>query len=984
MKLKLKTAAALFAALLVGLFASCSQVSVQPETANPGPAPAGYGKVSVSVDNGARTLFPSLTFSKYVLSFAATGLTGPADEDLGTGTSHTATLPYGTWTITATAYLGVGAAEYVAAKGSIEVTINNATPTAKTIYISAPYSADGGIGTLAYSITSAAGPVLSAKLTGLAGPATGTDIPLTVTGTTESVTPGIYLLSVTADTRTNGDDTTGKLKGRNEVVYIYKDKTTTVPPITFSVIDFGDNLKLEGNLTVAYGAGTITSNTLYFYDSDGDLIQIAGATLDSLGAWENEFTPASLYYVDEIYFKLATEIGGETYYYDAGHIPTPLDDDLAVPLAPITLVQYTGTIGPNSVLIPHLFYSDDATYTRPTLTATVNGNEVLSYIYDNASAADNSWSAIGLAQSSNVSASFALTFMFLTNFSYERRLFTFDLGEETLPAAGGTVAALTIPETPAAAGGSETPATVTYQTGNAFLITPPYIGTLTLDTEKETTSSINPEMFLLTGAPPATGFSNFAGGGNSSYASNDNSSASPYDTATDARIVFSAVEAEHPYIVAIATRYNAAGSYKLHSKFVLTNLLKGTVDLTLDGAAPSQWRVSAYRVSDDVLIKASSNYYYSSNTTDWELKDFADQAANTAVYYVIEARKSFSDFFSKKITLSGTGASISSPNVTGIAFGTVNIPLVDLSGTATVTVGGVSPYSYSVSAYRTADDELLGMVETVYGSTWTISNIVGVDTDTPIYYVISATKVVYGDVFTSGHLTVTGDGASITDADISGIALGAVEVKEMVILRGTIDLSNFTLSSDAKLSALDGSGNELGSAVTFSSGNSWSIFFDPLDADTTVSFSLFFNPTIGAMPLTGTVTGVDTDNEQTGIVLTLPATPISTLDGDIPVEIAQNSFLIIPGTSGTLVLETDTQTVPSTLDTYLYLYGNGNLQKWNNNAGSGSNTGTANYNSTDSRIDWTVTAGDPYIVVVRRFPQTDDNFGTYKLHMTLN
>jgi hypothetical protein len=119
---------------LLGL-AGCSDVLKPIPEAGASPLEAGAGRLTITLTGtgGERTLFPGApkSFSKYELAFTPkSGQEGIAPVMFTEGTSHSLTLPVGSWTITALAYIriqdiaGITDGDYAAARGSKDVTVS--------------------------------------------------------------------------------------------------------------------------------------------------------------------------------------------------------------------------------------------------------------------------------------------------------------------------------------------------------------------------------------------------------------------------------------------------------------------------------------------------------------------------------------------------------------------------------------------------------------------------------------------------------------------------------------------------------------------------------------------------------------------------------------------------------------------------------------------------------------------------------------------
>jgi hypothetical protein len=181
----------------------------------------------ISINQGERTLFPGVpvSFSKYELVFTPTSGQKPVDPvPLIDGISHSLSLPEGTWTITALAYVqiqgveGIEQGDYVAARGSVDVTVSASSPVNKIIDLHG--GVDQGKGVFSYDIKipedldSATLEILS-----LGGSLVKSVNLKTDTSGSFALDSGYYLLKVS---RVKGENATGWA----EVVHIYTALTT--------------------------------------------------------------------------------------------------------------------------------------------------------------------------------------------------------------------------------------------------------------------------------------------------------------------------------------------------------------------------------------------------------------------------------------------------------------------------------------------------------------------------------------------------------------------------------------------------------------------------------------------------------------------------------------------------------------------------------------------------------------------------------------
>jgi hypothetical protein len=229
------------------VLAACSTPLIgKPETRD---VRGSLGVVTVQVGEAARTLQPAAAgFSSYELTFAGPAGASHATVTLTNKTSETVELAAGSWTITATAFTGTGAAAKKAARGSVTLIVtagdNNAAITLS------PYTeADAAAGTFTYALSYPAGlnsgTVVIAKADGTA--VDGGTVTLPVTGTTASGTkdlaPGQYKMQIRLEAKD------GLIAGITEALHIYP-TLTTAAAYTFTAADFVAFAEVD-NVTVA-------------------------------------------------------------------------------------------------------------------------------------------------------------------------------------------------------------------------------------------------------------------------------------------------------------------------------------------------------------------------------------------------------------------------------------------------------------------------------------------------------------------------------------------------------------------------------------------------------------------------------------------------------------------------------------------------------------------------------------------------------------
>jgi hypothetical protein len=199
----------------------------------------------------ARTLYPALVFTKYVLSFTGPGSETHESVALTDGNaSASIELALGAWTIDATAYTGTGSTEQETAQGSVDVTVLETGPVQAYIILGPIPGTETG--TFSYAITlpvgaSAAQLFLTDAATGTAAPGSPIDLTGGSSGTLD-LAPGSYLMQIQL-TKAGGETT-----GLAEAVHIYAGLTTSV------TLD-GDDLSAVPLSELAAHLATLAANT---------------------------------------------------------------------------------------------------------------------------------------------------------------------------------------------------------------------------------------------------------------------------------------------------------------------------------------------------------------------------------------------------------------------------------------------------------------------------------------------------------------------------------------------------------------------------------------------------------------------------------------------------------------------------------------------------------------------------------------------------
>jgi hypothetical protein len=218
----LKTAAA---ALGLLLFAACmNPITPSPERHNTAvEITEGKGLVRIGTEAGpARTAVPNAIFDHFEYLFSKDGETATAMMPQDDGGDKLFELDPGSWSVTVRAFMGAGE-DTLAAQGTGTFAIDPGEETSVTVKLSP--AASEGTGTLNYTLTyPTAATVKSFTLTLLADEAAislvdSGGIPGTYTGTLSSIASGYYLARASLEKE-------GVTAGKMEVAHIYRNMTT--------------------------------------------------------------------------------------------------------------------------------------------------------------------------------------------------------------------------------------------------------------------------------------------------------------------------------------------------------------------------------------------------------------------------------------------------------------------------------------------------------------------------------------------------------------------------------------------------------------------------------------------------------------------------------------------------------------------------------------------------------------------------------------
>jgi hypothetical protein len=223
-KARKSAALALVCLLLLSVFSGCENIFTS--SGNGSHAKKGFGKVSVTLTDGApmaaplaanmgRTAFPSTDFTRCEYTFTKVGETGGIEKTPnGEGFF---TLEAGSYTVEVRAYIDNGGVEVLAATGTSRAfNVSPGSDISVTVTLSPPAST--GTGTFSYAVTGPEGAVISVSLQKWPSDGTAVHLEPATEGNTVSQTlqldDGIYLLTVMASKE-------GRYAGTVEIAHIY-------------------------------------------------------------------------------------------------------------------------------------------------------------------------------------------------------------------------------------------------------------------------------------------------------------------------------------------------------------------------------------------------------------------------------------------------------------------------------------------------------------------------------------------------------------------------------------------------------------------------------------------------------------------------------------------------------------------------------------------------------------------------------------------
>jgi hypothetical protein len=261
-----------FVSVLLGiafLLGSCTNILSPPDKRET--VPPGKGRLTIHVEDGARTALPSGTFDGYVLLFTYTGGTeGYTHAPVTWSDVLSVDLEPGDWTVDLEAYIG----STVSGQGSVDVRVSEETVTPVTIRVGIYTGTGEAQGTLKYTVsypTAGTYDIQTLTVRDTAGTTVGS--PVTITNGTEGsvqLDPGVYFVGVVIN------DMVKKIgAARTSVVHIYGGRETLLPididdeefialvPVTVTVgLTAPAGLPVGRRMIAAYGDAACTEALL--------------------------------------------------------------------------------------------------------------------------------------------------------------------------------------------------------------------------------------------------------------------------------------------------------------------------------------------------------------------------------------------------------------------------------------------------------------------------------------------------------------------------------------------------------------------------------------------------------------------------------------------------------------------------------------------------------------------------------------------------
>jgi uncharacterized repeat protein (TIGR02543 family) len=297
-------------------------------------SPDGSTGVRISiVTGGERTLLPTGTFSKYVLSFSTSdSVTIPEDVTL-TDPNALISLAPAEWTITVTAYVEVAETDVAAAEGSAQVSLEAGDLKGVSIRVSSKL--DGANGHFSYTV-SYPGDVTYGYLEIYDSSDNQVVYSSSQTAAENNISlaPGYYRMRV-------GLQTNYGMATRTEILHIYPGMETRWE-YAFSEVDFGSPITISGTVDLS-GLGTVYDATIILHRySDFTYMEASSYGNNLSGNWSWAIKTLPFNQPTDLYVELRLTLAGGGLLIKRLPVPiTVYDGDLVAPtLGPFTVNQF--------------------------------------------------------------------------------------------------------------------------------------------------------------------------------------------------------------------------------------------------------------------------------------------------------------------------------------------------------------------------------------------------------------------------------------------------------------------------------------------------------------------------------------------------------------------------------------------------------------------------------------------------------------------
>jgi hypothetical protein len=790
----------------------------------------GPGSLTITVGGTpdlVRTLYPRAEFTSYELSFSPNDGQEPYVPVTFTGQNSTVItgLPAGSWDISAKGFVNIEGQVYEAASETKEdVVITGGTDQTIIFNITAKPMTDGGRGYFSYSVEFPDAKVDYAYLNFTApddsqvqtNPAAGapehiTAIDLISDGTTGTIplTPGYYLVRIQLGNQYQA-------AGKTEVVHIYPNLETR-GEFVFRDEDFADTITLSGNVDVRINNVTPDFVSLEAYtDFPGQLLPstvpgqfLAGTGLGPSGDWSLAILPFDT--PTEVSFRINASFNdGSSYSWNIGH----------------QLVESTSLPGLN-------FVSHKNTI---TLSGTVNvtvGQLPLDHIVIN-TFPDSTCIGIPLDYAEVYPASSPNWSITMLSLDAQTDVY-FEL--DIYPQGGGNPIWYQTEHCESV-----------YQTDISGITLGPYVlNYITLSgTVDVTVDGLAPDHIQIQAYDNAAYTGNPLGFASVSPSFDGNQWSMTIDSFPVLTDVYFTLSIQPQGGGNLIVRwleddpksvYNQGVSGIDWTFDIIT--LSGTVDVTVDGAAPEFIVVAAYdnaAYTGNPLGSASISPSVDGNQWSMTIDSFP---VLTDVYFELFTPPMGGELSSGRQV--EDPESVYNQGVSGIDLGTFD--LITLSGMVDVTVDGVAPDSIQIAAYDNAD--YTGMLGSAFvsplfnGNQWSMT-IDSFSALTDVYF----TLIIHPQGGGNPIVRWLEYPESVYNQGVIGIDW----TFDIITLSGTVDVTVDGAAPEyIQIGAYDNAahtGNSLAYVYVFplSNGNQWSMTIDSFSTFTDVYFELFIQP----------------------------------------------------------------------------------------------------------------------------------------------